>query len=517
MRWDIRLPVQCDAYLDRTTEQVRLHSGRTNRPDLVRNLKTALSVILANLFRCHQIDENRYVKILASNRSYTSGRMNPLGLSPRIVRTVLDYLNREDLEYVQRRGGNFDRIRGITYTRRYRAARRLIEEIEGSLAEDERFVNQIPLTRNTLDNRNPIQLLSSFQISDLPLLRLRGGAPQRSYLQFDATAETRRMEANLTSINRYVHDHWIDLLVSDREFRTVTTQHRGEPENSGDEREAGWDIDLFLNRSLYRVFNNGSFDQGGRFYGGWWQMVPRAARRYLTINWYPTAELDFSNMQIAMLYAREGLALEGDAYEIQGVDPLYRPLIKRTLLQVINAVGRFRPPPRVALPPGWNFAQLLEGIETKHAAIARHFRTGIGIQLQRTDADIAERIMLTLLEENILALPVHDSFVVEDGRQGRLEEVMRAIYQEYLGQDVAISADPTMFQELPRDDAVAQRFGYATYEAYRIALAEDGIRSFEDDFTEIEGREGYEGYWARKQEVLRWKGEAWRHSHRFLN
>jgi hypothetical protein len=22
------------------------------------------------------------------------------------------------------------------------------------------------------------------------------------------------------------------------------------------------------------VFNNGKFDEGGRFYGGWWQLIP---------------------------------------------------------------------------------------------------------------------------------------------------------------------------------------------------------------------------------------------------
>ena len=35
------------------------------------------------------------------------------------------------------------------------------------------------------------------------------------------------------------------------------------------------------NIQLYRVFNNGAFDQGGRFYGGWWQYTKQIGRAHV--------------------------------------------------------------------------------------------------------------------------------------------------------------------------------------------------------------------------------------------
>ena len=40
-------------------------------------------------------------------------------------------------------------------------------------------------------------------------------------------------------------------------------------------------IDL-TRRMLVRIFSNGRFDQGGRFYRGWWENVPSEYRRYIT-------------------------------------------------------------------------------------------------------------------------------------------------------------------------------------------------------------------------------------------
>jgi hypothetical protein len=191
-------------------------------------------------------------------------------------------------------------------------------------------------------------------------------------------------------------------------------------------------------------------------------------------------------------------------------------LIKRTLLQVINAEDRFEHPRRADLPEGWDFPRLLDAIEAKHARIARHFRSGVGIRLQRRDADVAERVMLTLNAEGILALPVHDSFIVQEGRQARLREVMAATYREAIGQEVGIQADDTLFDELPRDDEVARRFGFENFDQYRLALQAEGIGDIEEPIVEIEQRPDYAQYRVRKQSFLQMMGEEWGHTHVFL-
>jgi hypothetical protein len=36
-------------------------------------------------------------------------------------------------------------------------------------------------------------------------------------------------------------------------------------------------------RTLYRIFNRGSFSYGGRFYGGWWQQIPKKFDRICSL------------------------------------------------------------------------------------------------------------------------------------------------------------------------------------------------------------------------------------------
>jgi hypothetical protein len=35
---------------------------------------------------------------------------------------------------------------------------------------------------------------------------------------------------------------------------------------------------------ICRIFNDGSFDRGGRYFGGWWQIIPKEFRRDICID-----------------------------------------------------------------------------------------------------------------------------------------------------------------------------------------------------------------------------------------
>ncbi|WP_394886807.1 hypothetical protein ACG873_19390 [Mesorhizobium sp. AaZ16] len=467
-----------------------------------------MSVILANLYFSHVRDENRYVAIDRSNDGYPHGIYNPLNLNIRATRDSINYLIDANPSYVEVRGGNFDQERGVGYTTRFRASERLIGELEDSLFREE-HVEELAtrgIIRNTLNNNpNNLALAELFQNHNLPLVRLRGEAAAqgqgREFIHFEQTDETRRMEGNLRRFNQFIADHhWLDLLIPDQEFQALSRRNEDERDEFGDIKDHRSDLDLLFRNQLYRVFNNGRFNEGGRFYGGWWQGVPSHLRRYLTINWYPTAELDYSNMQIAMLYADQRLALEGDAYSIEGIPATHRKLIKRTVLKIINAPGQIRAPRRVELPEGWTWRQIIDAVREKHAPIARYFGTGEGIRLQKRDADIAETVMLRLMDENILALPIHDSFIVEDGRQNRLRQVMVESYHQHLGQDIPVDADETWVETLPADAPL---------------LDELGVRDLEDWLSETEQGPEYANYRQRRRSFLQLKGEAWGHEHHF--
>ncbi|TIS23901.1 MAG: hypothetical protein E5X07_15770 [Mesorhizobium sp.] len=208
-------------------------------------------------------------------------------------------------------------------------------------------------------------------------------------------------------------------------------------------------VDLAAPTRLYRIFNEARFDHGGRFYGGWWQSIPKEYRRCITINGMPTVEVDFSSMQLAMLYAQVGQQLEGDAYAIDGIGPEFRPVVKTTTLKMINAKGHIQPPLKSALPPGFSWKNLQEAILAKHKPIAEFFGSGEGIRLQRLDSDIAEEVIITMMDKGIPVLPIHDSFIVAEGHADQLSATMLDAYQRRMsGRAISLKNSPSLFDEL---------------------------------------------------------------------
>jgi len=197
---------------------------------------------------------------------------------------------------------------------------------------------------------------------------------------------------------------------------------------------------LTKKKYLRRTFNRGSFNLGGRFYGGWWQQIPTQWREYLTIDGASTVELDYSALHIRMLYGQKVSGHSGltDPYQITGIDPSFRSVTKLIFLIIINAADR-----RSALatikrdrviaklrngkhPMGLkNFDSYLSLIEEEHHLISDMFYSDQGIHLQNIDADIAESVMLRMYEDyKCISLPVHDSFIVAKKYESALKEVM---------------------------------------------------------------------------------------------
>lgn len=86
---------------------------------------------------------------------------------------------------------------------------------------------------------------------------------------------TEEASARLARINAVLSAHWYDLELSDAELAEKGVVLGREELNAkpGDTEYRAIDLTA---RTLHRVFNNGSWDQGGRFYGGWWQNMPKA-------------------------------------------------------------------------------------------------------------------------------------------------------------------------------------------------------------------------------------------------
>jgi hypothetical protein len=168
--------------------------------------------------------------------------------------------------------------------------------------------------------------------------------------------------------------------------------------------------------TLFRVFAGG-FHLHGRFYGPFWQQWPEQERAQLTIDGGRVVEEDYASLHPRLLYLERGLEPLQDPYDIPGIR---RAVAKIALLVMINAQTR-----RDALVSlkrrDWNMetpplaAEIdatVRALEEVHRPIADAFHSDSGIRLMWHDARMAEKVMLDLQDQNIVALPVHDSFVV---------------------------------------------------------------------------------------------------------
>ena len=261
------------------------------------------------------------------------------------------------------------------------------------------------------------------------LVRLRKGSSGTPQMDVEPTADTIGWTDRLQAYNAFLAQQDIGLALTAGEEDEWVQHWNGKRKRKWEEEREGCRLyrPELIQTDLYRQFNNGSFEQGGRMYGGWWINTPKALRRKITINGQPTVELDFSGCAIRMLYHERCLECHGDPYRLEdiaayeakaGLPPgHFREGIKAITQALINDQGG-KEPEKIKLPDGLSFRprfsrlEVRKMIEGKHAAIADAFGTGAGLRLQRVDSDLALTIIEQLMVNEKVSLPIHDSFLV---------------------------------------------------------------------------------------------------------
>jgi hypothetical protein len=178
---------------------------------------------------------------------------------------------------------------------------------------------------------------------------------------------------------------------------------------------------------LYRVFNRGSFNMGGRAYA-WWQGLPKTHRRQILLNGEPVAEPDFVQMHPAILYAGRGHRLEGDAYETGEFPREHGKLAFNIALNTKTQQGTIS---ALTKKPSWPYsgqdtARLLDVLKRRNAPIAGDLHADKGIRLMRIDSEITLDAMKACAKAGIPALPVHDSMLTPTRYEDRVAEIMEA-------------------------------------------------------------------------------------------
>ena len=229
-------------------------------------------------------------------------------------------------------------------------------------------------------------------------------------------------------------------------FIDIPTLEKGYIESLGSRRDDVRHSISHHHKRVYRVFNNSSFYQGGRFYGSWWQNIPKRYRKDIFIDDQSTVEVDYKSIHIMILYAKLGLDLDEeikgeDAYTINipftNDEEEARRLGKQLLLICVNAkdekaaIKAFR---SLLVDEGYgkqavslkdkDLLPLIQLLKDKHPKIQDSFCSGAGIYLMNLDAEIASLVLDECLYINILPLIIHDSFIVKTFDEYVLRQLM---------------------------------------------------------------------------------------------
>ncbi|MBI9087965.1 MAG: hypothetical protein JEZ12_01965 [Desulfobacterium sp.] len=333
---------------------------------------------------CANLRDGR-VRSMSRRKKYWSGipsEYNPVGVSYKMVPCV-DQM--EAHGYLEQRKGFQDPRTGKGFNTRLMATPKLMEAMEG---------------------------VTVCKHPDAPLLILKDA--EKRMVSYQETGNTRAMKAQLRRYNKLLADTVVEL--------------GGAVLGPGD-------------KFVYRVFNQGKWSLGGRFYGAAWHTCEKELRDTILINGEPTVEPDYSSLHPCIMYALARLKMPGgDMYDLPGIED--RKYGKIALLIMVNAENR------KAATGAFNekfkadsdrpkAAEVFAKILDKHPPeIQNMFFSGIGLKLQGLDSRLADTIIDKLTREDIPSLSVHDSFRVQEKHGGRLIELMNLTFRDQWGDQV---------------------------------------------------------------------------------
>jgi len=387
-------------------------------------------VLLLNLFTTHAIHPSKYLAYSRKSDWFKKTRYKSTNVGFDIFISVADALI--DLKYVTNYRGYYDSIKGGGKRTRMRAKPKLVKLFESN------NITTAMITRDV--NEEVIILRKSKHESE--------NKNKKDLVYYTDTSTTIQMRSNLTKINDLLDRTWVDLEVTDKDLTKINEILVNDKDKQP--------ID-FTRRKLKRIFSNSSFEQGGRFYHGWWQEIPSGYRKYITISGNRTEEVDYSGIHIRMMYAKEGVVLDDnyDPYKLEDYKD-HRDEVKQALNTIINADTKgkaiYSIKKELTLPKGRAAVDLYNQLEDKHPKIKHYFGTGEGIKLQFIDSQIAEIVMLELIKDDITVLPVHDSFIVRMSHINYLKPIMNQAFEEVVKSRTTIDLKASIREELIKQE-----------------------------------------------------------------
>lgn len=266
-------------------------------------------------------------------------------------------------------------------------------------------------------NLNHWQKLTSE--SDPVVVRKKNSSGYQEDVDTPEGQVTDRIRVNLTLINDFISSQAICMNCPNWQLKQLAVKvAKTNPLQIGGPRRRKTPLN-FSQVVLRRIFSQGRLDRGGRFYGGWWESIPKKSRRYITINGQPTVEVDFQEFHPRMLYVLHMEVPPQELYdlglrfpEFPVYDPNTKPykqqreIIKKFMNALINdEQGKHRLSDANSKFLGLSDQELRAIVYQRHPVFKLAVRTDTGLHLQFLDSEIAEKVMLELMPQGIVALP----------------------------------------------------------------------------------------------------------------
>lgn len=232
--------------------------------------------------------------------------------------------------------------------------------------------------------------------------------------------------------------------------------------------------DKSLDVQLKKVFNNSSFELGGRNYMIGAGVVTREDRSIMTIDGEKTVELDFKALHPRLAATLDGIQLDAtfDPYQIEvtGMDSVvsryfgkWAVLILLNTGKTVGSNGKFsynvarkalisqlRGREEVdfdkreltikgttyKLPAYIDYADIIQKCLERNDYIRLWFHESSGLKLQNYDSKIMDLIISRFNEMGEIIIPVHDSIVVKEKLEPIAREIMEGCFSQVLGSSI---------------------------------------------------------------------------------
>ena len=377
------------------SDDLSINKKRGPKPKAAK--KTHLKTLLLDLYVCWLSDHTMYLAVHMSKSGWkANSRYNALHLSSKMIEVIKLLVELDFLEFHKGYEGRLSRIR-----------------------PHERLL----LLFSSINL--PLSAVSFHQSKEVLEFRGDSGSDKSSVkpkLEYQSTDKTVKMRSLLLEYNKLLARSHLDVCSLENPYldRTIKKGKR-----------IGETVRVHIDhRNIFvkRVFNNSSWELGGRFYGGWWQQIDKDLRTDIMINNKPTLEVDYKAMHVALLLSEIGAGHDYDPYclnksvFLQSNSFDQRAAVKQLVLMAINAGDKktafsaFRSDQ----PKGHLFkkltnvelSQLLDAFIEQYPKLEPYLCTGKGLELMYTDSCIAEHVMGHFIKMGVPILCVHDSFVV---------------------------------------------------------------------------------------------------------